>query len=50
MLHACIELYTVRIEQEGDRKPLLRAEIKAVKLLHSATKIFIFTILGTSNL
>ena len=49
-LRACIELYIVRIEQERDRKPLLRAEIKVVKLLHSATKIFVFTILGISNL
>ena len=28
----------VRTEQEGDRQPLLRAELKLVKFLHSAAK------------
>ena len=40
-MHMHTNTKIVRIEKEGDRQPLLRAELKLVKFLHSATKYFI---------
>ena len=35
-MHTNIKI--IHMEQRGDRQPLLRAELKLVKFLHSATK------------
>lgn len=48
-MHAHTNIQIARTEQAGDRQPLLRAELKLVKFLHSATKKIIFIILGIWN-
>ena len=49
VMHMHTNTKIVRIEHERDRQPLLRAELKLVKFLHSATKKIIFIILGIWN-
>lgn len=36
-MHTNMQMQIARVELEGDRQPLLKAKLKLIKLLHSAT-------------